>query len=131
MIEFVDALPRNHAGKVTKNDLRDAWLARHPQGANFQMNTARHITSQPPAPATGPKTSPELAQRRAIAHALGGEEQVARHHAPGKLTARERIDHLLDAGSFNEIGALAGGVKYGADRKRQIFTPLELRGIRR
>ncbi|SFN51454.1 class I adenylate-forming enzyme family protein [Variovorax sp. OV329] len=32
VIEFVDALPRNHAGKVTKNDLRDAYLARHPQG---------------------------------------------------------------------------------------------------
>lgn len=28
VIEFVDALPRNHAGKVTKNDLRDAYLAR-------------------------------------------------------------------------------------------------------
>jgi len=33
VIEFVDALPRNHAGKVTKNDLRDAYLARHPEGA--------------------------------------------------------------------------------------------------
>ncbi|MDM0015789.1 AMP-binding protein [Variovorax sp. J22P168] len=33
VIEFVDALPRNHAGKVTKNDLRDAYLARQPQGA--------------------------------------------------------------------------------------------------
>jgi long-chain acyl-CoA synthetase len=33
VIEFVDALPRNHAGKVTKNDLRDAYLARHPQRA--------------------------------------------------------------------------------------------------
>lgn len=32
VIEFVDALPRNHAGKVTKNDLRDAYLARHPIG---------------------------------------------------------------------------------------------------
>ncbi|MGA0796650.1 MAG: class I adenylate-forming enzyme family protein [Quisquiliibacterium sp.] len=30
VIEFVDALPRNHAGKVTKNDLRDAYLACHP-----------------------------------------------------------------------------------------------------
>jgi acetyl-CoA carboxylase carboxyltransferase component len=65
----------------------------------------------------------ELAQRRAIALALGGEEQVARHHAQGKLTARERIDHLLDAGSFNEIGVLAGAVKYGPDRKRAHFTP--------
>jgi acyl-CoA synthetase (AMP-forming)/AMP-acid ligase II len=33
VIEFVDALPRNHAGKVTKNDLRDGYLARHPQRA--------------------------------------------------------------------------------------------------
>ena len=33
VIEFVDALPRNHAGKVTKNDLRDAYLARHTEGA--------------------------------------------------------------------------------------------------
>lgn len=33
VIEFVDALPRNHAGKVTKNDLRDAFLARFSQGA--------------------------------------------------------------------------------------------------
>lgn len=33
VIEFVDALPRNGAGKVSKNDLRDAYLARHPNGA--------------------------------------------------------------------------------------------------
>jgi acyl-CoA synthetase (AMP-forming)/AMP-acid ligase II len=33
VIEFVDALPRNHAGKVTKNDLRDAYLASRPDGA--------------------------------------------------------------------------------------------------
>jgi acyl-CoA synthetase (AMP-forming)/AMP-acid ligase II len=36
VIEFVDALPRNHAGKITKNDLRDAYLARHPEGAISQ-----------------------------------------------------------------------------------------------
>ena len=65
----------------------------------------------------------ELARRRAIAHALGGEEQIARHHANGKLTARERIDQLLDRDSFSEIGILAGAVKYGQDRKRTQFTP--------
>ncbi|MET0540219.1 MAG: carboxyl transferase domain-containing protein [Variovorax sp.] len=65
----------------------------------------------------------ELAERRAMAHALGGEEQVAKHHALGKLTARERIEHLLDAGSFGEIGVLAGAVRYGADRRRASFTP--------
>jgi propionyl-CoA carboxylase beta chain len=30
----------------------------------------------------------------------GGEERVARQHEAGKLTARERIDLFLDAGSF-------------------------------
>ena len=43
VIEFVDALPRNHAGKVTKNDLRDAYLARHRQRSNFHMNTTQTI----------------------------------------------------------------------------------------
>jgi acyl-CoA synthetase (AMP-forming)/AMP-acid ligase II len=36
VIEFVDALPRNGTGKVTKNDLRDAYLARQPQGASVK-----------------------------------------------------------------------------------------------
>jgi acyl-CoA synthetase (AMP-forming)/AMP-acid ligase II len=36
VIEFVEALPRNHAGKITKNDLRDAYLARHPEGVVSQ-----------------------------------------------------------------------------------------------
>ena len=34
----------------------------------------------------------------------GGPERVKRHHAKGKLTARERVDGLLDRGSFQEIG---------------------------
>lgn len=96
------------------------------------MNTTQATqpaTQSPTQPATQPANGEwtdelhELTQRRAIAHALGGEEQVARHHAQGKLTARERIDYLLDAGSFAEIGVLAGSVKYGADRKREQFTP--------
>ncbi len=45
----------------------------------------------------------ELRQRRAKAMQGGGEERVARQHAKGKLTARERIDLLLDPGSFQEI----------------------------
>lgn len=77
---------------------------------------------QPRADAWAPELD-ELAQRRAIAHAVGGEKQVAHQHAQGKLTARERIEHLLDSGSFCEIGALAGAVKYGPDRKRVDFTP--------
>ena len=50
----------------------------------------------------------ELARRRARALEMGGEERVARQHAGGRLTVRERIDALIDPGSFVELGALAG-----------------------
>ncbi|HKY62286.1 MAG TPA: acyl-CoA carboxylase subunit beta [bacterium] len=39
--------------------------------------------------------------------AMGGPEEIAKQHAAGKLTARERIDLLFDKGSFVEIGLLA------------------------
>ncbi len=45
-----------------------------------------------------------LRERDAIALAAGGPERIEKQHAQGKLTARERIDALLDAGSFVEIG---------------------------
>ncbi len=34
----------------------------------------------------------------------GGEERIKKQHETGKLTARERIDYLLDKGSFQELG---------------------------
>jgi len=50
----------------------------------------------------------ELHERRARARLGGGEEKIARQHAQEKLTARERLDLLLDAGSFVELGIQAG-----------------------
>ncbi|HEX5043225.1 MAG TPA: acyl-CoA carboxylase subunit beta [Candidatus Polarisedimenticolaceae bacterium] len=47
-----------------------------------------------------------LRRRYDEARAGGGEERVARQHAEGKLTARERIEVLLDPGSFEEMDAL-------------------------
>ncbi|MDU8943055.1 acyl-CoA carboxylase subunit beta [Ovoidimarina sediminis] len=44
----------------------------------------------------------ELERRRAAARAGGGEKRVAAQHAKGKLTARERLEVLLDDGSFEE-----------------------------
>ncbi|OGL17805.1 MAG: propionyl-CoA carboxylase [Candidatus Rokubacteria bacterium RIFCSPLOWO2_12_FULL_71_22] len=49
----------------------------------------------------------ELAARRTRARRMGGEEAVARQHAAGKLTVRERLDLLFDAGTFTEIGVQA------------------------
>ncbi len=45
----------------------------------------------------------KLALRRAKAAAGGGEARIAAQHAKGKLTARERIELLLDARSFEEF----------------------------
>jgi acetyl-CoA carboxylase carboxyltransferase component len=49
----------------------------------------------------------ELERRRAEALAMGGEERIERHHASGRLTARERIAALVDEGSWREVGLLA------------------------
>ena len=49
----------------------------------------------------------ELERRRTEAGAGGGEVAIAKQHDRGKLTARERIDLLLDEGSFTETDAFA------------------------
>lgn len=45
----------------------------------------------------------ELYARKAAARLGGGPERIARQHARGKMTARERIELLMDKGSFREI----------------------------
>ena len=49
-------------------------------------------------------TIAEVEARRAEARMGGGETRIEAQHAKGKLTARERLDVLLDAGSFEEYG---------------------------
>ncbi|MCB1033939.1 MAG: methylmalonyl-CoA carboxyltransferase, partial [Acidobacteria bacterium] len=48
----------------------------------------------------------ELTRRLSAARDGGGEARIKRQHAAGKLTARERIELLLDPGSFVELDAL-------------------------
>jgi propionyl-CoA carboxylase beta chain len=62
----------------------------------------------------------ELERRRAEAAAGGGDEAIAKQHDRGKLTARERIDLLLDEGSFTETDAFAvhRATGFGMDDKR-------------
>jgi len=47
-----------------------------------------------------------LAQKLAASKLGGGQARIDRHHGQGKLTARERVEILMDDGSFEEIGAL-------------------------
>jgi methylmalonyl-CoA decarboxylase subunit alpha len=46
----------------------------------------------------------DLAERRTRAKLGGGEEKIAKQHAARKLTARERLDLLIDPGTFCEFG---------------------------
>jgi acetyl-CoA carboxylase carboxyltransferase component len=50
----------------------------------------------------------DLAERRAAARLGGGEEKIQKQHDKGALTARERIDLLIDEGTFVELGLHAG-----------------------
>ena len=68
----------------------------------------------------------ELRRREALARELGGPERVARQHASGRRTVRERIEALLDAGSFHETGAIAGAARYGDDGALRDFTPANM-----
>jgi methylmalonyl-CoA decarboxylase subunit alpha len=53
----------------------------------------------------------DLERRLTAARAMGGRDKLEKRRAAGRLSARERVAQLLDAGSFTEIGALAGGAR--------------------
>ena len=63
--------------------------------------------------ATSPKQKPmaakisELRAKHAAVELGGGQERIDKQHAAGKLTARERVAHLVDKDSFQEIGLFA------------------------
>ncbi len=61
-----------------------------------------------------------MRRRYAEARRGGGAERVAKQHAEGKLTARERIEALLDPGSFHELDALVQHrcTDFGMDERR-------------
>jgi acetyl-CoA carboxylase carboxyltransferase component len=65
----------------------------------------------------------ELARRAELARRMGGEERIARARAEGRLTVRERIDLLLDPGTFRETGTLAGAGEYDEQGRLVGFRP--------
>jgi len=70
----------------------------------------------------------ELRHRQALAREMGGPERVERQHKGGRLTVRERIDRLLDAGTFQEIGSIAGKAWYDAKGNITEFMPGKMFG---
>ncbi len=65
----------------------------------------------------------EIRRKRALAMEQGGAEAVARQHGKGRLTVRERIEKLLDAGSFREIGVGAGSAERDENGTLKSFIP--------
>jgi acetyl-CoA carboxylase carboxyltransferase component len=65
----------------------------------------------------------ELARREAFAREMGGVDKVKRQHDQGRLTVRERIDKLIDKGSFHEIGAVSGIGEYDSGGDLTKLTP--------
>ncbi|MGJ4957232.1 acyl-CoA carboxylase subunit beta [Bradyrhizobium sp. HKCCYLRH2015] len=65
----------------------------------------------------------ELARREAFAREMGGPDKVKRQHDQGRLTVRERIDGVVDPGSFHEIGAVAGLGEYDEQGELKHVTP--------
>ncbi len=65
----------------------------------------------------------ELAQRQEMARRMGGADKVKRQRDGGRLTVRERIEKLLDAGSFHELGMIAGKAEYDSQHNLRELTP--------
>jgi acetyl-CoA carboxylase carboxyltransferase component len=101
------------------------------------MGTMATADAQPPSPALArePAGAPggaartpsrvdlrigEVRERKAEAVLGGGEEAIGRQRARGKMTARERLEKLLDPGSFHETDMLARHRShgFGVERKR-------------
>jgi acetyl-CoA carboxylase carboxyltransferase component len=77
-----------------ENDGKSAALDVSTNGSGSALLTGRVTTAQALA---------RLHEMREKAYLGGGERRIQQQHAKGKLTARERIDLLLDDGTFEEI----------------------------
>ncbi|MCA9830293.1 MAG: carboxyl transferase domain-containing protein [Dehalococcoidia bacterium] len=69
----------------------------------------------------------QIATLQSLAHARlapgSSEPGVVRQRSRGKLNCRERIDLLLDDGSFHEVGSVAGFASYDDEGAISAFTP--------
>lgn len=66
----------------------------------------------------------QLHERRGKARLGGGLEKIEKQHERGKLTARERIDLLVDEGTFNEIG-IHGRPHYSQPAMQNKYAPAD------
>src|SRR5687768_18463347 len=93
---------------MTSDSERDRAGAEQPAGSDLTEHEG--AAAEPPAETEhGEETGmqrlvEDLHERREKAKLGGGPEKIAKQHERGKLTARERIDLLVDPGTFVEMG---------------------------
>src|SRR3546814_10965828 len=98
-------------------------------------NASKEITVNTQAPSTASgavawqEAIDELEFRRSQAEALGGTDAVARHHDAGRLSIRERINGLVDSGSFQAIGKLTGQGRYDGTRLVSVQPATYVMGL--
>lgn len=63
----------------------------------------------------------KLNERIALAHLGGGQKRIDKQHDKKKLTARERVNYLMDEGSFEEIGILVTHRTTDFDMEKEIY----------
>jgi propionyl-CoA carboxylase beta chain len=66
----------------------------------------------------------QLNAAKDAARAMGGAERIEKQHRLGKLTARERVDALLDPASFVELGMLGRQPEHYRHKKDDL-TPAD------
>ena len=62
----------------------------------------------------------KLNEKKEKARQGGGQARIDRQHEKGKMTARERLDYLFDAGTFQEVGSLIESrfTDFGMEKKK-------------
>ena len=65
----------------------------------------------------------EIERRRYLAQQQGGKEGIAKQHARGRMTIRERIDVLLDDGTFQEHGRATASPVYDENDELIEYVP--------
>ena len=60
---------------------------------------------------------------RGLGKEMGGAERIARQHQGGRFTIRERLDKMLDPGSFMEYGPMIGAAEYDENGNLIEFAP--------
>src|SRR6202171_500320 len=84
------------------------------------MTTSERSPQEPPGSKTTKEKIEELHQLKEAAMLGGGSKRIEAQHKKGKLTARERLDLLLDPGTFNELDMFVThrSTDFGLDEQR-------------